>query len=89
MRKLLTVAAASLFLAAGVAAATPVQAAAEAGASSAVAKTPLRYYDTYYGPNPWWLCYDRGYRGVNNNEWYDFECRPGTYWVELWIQVAP
>lgn len=88
MRKLLTFAAASLFLVAGMAAATPAQAAA-GSASSAVAQTPLRYYDSYYGSNPWWLCYDRGYRGVNNGEWYDFQCKPGTYWVELWIQVAP
>uniref|UniRef100_UPI003F494BE8 hypothetical protein n=1 Tax=Nonomuraea bangladeshensis TaxID=404385 RepID=UPI003F494BE8 len=88
MRKLLTFAAASFFLVFGMAVATPAQAVV-GSVGIAVAKTPLRYYDSYYGSNPWWQCYDRGYKGINHGEWYDFECRPGTSWVELWIQVAP
>lgn len=88
MRKLLTLVATSLFLVAGVAATAPAQASASS-TSGVVAETPLRYYATYYGPNPWWLCYQRGHQGVSNGEWYDFECRGGTSWVDLYIQVAP
>ncbi|GAA3107233.1 hypothetical protein [Streptosporangium carneum] len=82
-------------LAAGLATAAPAQAAssqaeAAVGAQAGSALlTPLRYYTTFYGPNPWWSCTQRGNQGVSNGEWYDFQCRAGDSWVDLYIQVAP
>ncbi|MCA2228737.1 hypothetical protein [Nonomuraea aurantiaca] len=92
MRKMLTLIAAGFFLAGGMTAAIPAQA-SSSSSSDVVAATPLRYYETFYPPNHWWKCYDRGYRGINNGEWYDFQCRDtdpyGDRWVDLYIQVAP
>ncbi|MEV8630600.1 hypothetical protein AB0395_02995 [Streptosporangium sp. NPDC051023] len=98
MKRMLALAGVGAALVAGLATATPAQAAsheaqqtvATVGAQgTANAFTPLRYYTTFYGPNPWWSCTQRGNQGVSNGEWWDFQCRAGDSWVDLYIQVAP
>ncbi|MET9246838.1 hypothetical protein [Nonomuraea sp. NPDC003709] len=88
MKKFLAFAGVSAALAAGLLATAPAYA-ATANATSPSAMSPFRYYDTFYGPNPWWSCSQRGNLGLQRGEWYDYDCRPGTSWVDLYIQVSP
>ncbi|KAB2350881.1 hypothetical protein [Actinomadura rudentiformis] len=87
MKKMLAIAGICAALTAGVVTAPPAGAATASVAQQA--ESPFRYYDSYYGSNPWWSCYQRGNLGLQRGEWWDYDCREGTYWVELWIQVRP
>lgn len=51
--------------------------------------SPFRYHSTYYGDAKYWSCYQRGNQGLQNNEWYDYDCRPESTWVNLYIQISP